>query len=100
MKGKDLLIDTDIIRKSVEVLRAINNNFRQELIKLLHKHKKCNVTFLYTTLKWEQVVVSQHLRILREADFIIAERDGREIYYSLNFERFAYIDKLIKKILK
>jgi DNA-binding transcriptional ArsR family regulator len=48
---------------------------------------------------WEQAVASQHLRILRKTRFVNTKRDGREIYYPINHERFAGFDKLIKKML-
>lgn len=32
--------------------------------------------------------------------FLIAEREHREIYYYLNYERFAEVDRLIKEMLK
>jgi DNA-binding transcriptional ArsR family regulator len=48
----------------------------------------------------EQAVASQHLRILREGRFVNTERSGKEIYYSLNYERFAEVDRVAKEMLK
>jgi DNA-binding transcriptional ArsR family regulator len=82
------------------VLRALNNRFRQNIIKYLHKEGRSNVTTLYKKLRFSAAEASQHLRILREGQFVTTERVGKEIYYSINYERFAEVDRVAKEILK
>ena len=53
------------------------------------------VTEIYRKLKLEQSVASQHLAILRNTGFLIAERDGRSIHYSVNDVRFEEIITVI-----
>jgi DNA-binding transcriptional ArsR family regulator len=45
-------------------------------------------------------VASQQLAILRQGRFVKTERDGKIVYYSINYDRFAQVDKLIKEIIK
>jgi DNA-binding transcriptional ArsR family regulator len=45
-------------------------------------------------------MASQHLAILRQEGFVNTERKGHEIYYSLNYDRFAQVYKLSKDVLK
>lgn len=99
-QAETLGVDPDLLKKGAGVLRALNNKVRQDLIKTIHKHERTNVSHLYRKLHMEQSVVSQHLRILRDARFVNTERAGKEIYYSLNYERFREIDKLTKELLK
>lgn len=48
----------------------------------------------------QQSVASSHLKILRKAGFVITERAGEEIYYSLNYYKFSEVDNQVKAILK
>jgi DNA-binding transcriptional ArsR family regulator len=82
------------------VLRALNNRTHQGIIKFIHKEEKVNVSTIYKKLGMEQSVVSQHLHILREARFVTTERAGKEIYYSINYEQFAEVDKVSRGIVK
>jgi DNA-binding transcriptional ArsR family regulator len=44
--------------------------------------------------------VSKHLRILTECELVKQERQGREIYYSLEIEKMKEIDKWITQFRK
>ena len=57
----ELTINTYEIKKAGMILRAINHKLRQELIAAIHQHKSVTVTQLYTQLRIEQSVASQHL---------------------------------------
>jgi ArsR family transcriptional regulator, virulence genes transcriptional regulator len=95
-----LPIDTNTLNGGAKVLRALNNRYRQTLVKFIHSKQRVNVTTIYKKLGWEQSVASQYLRILREEGFVNTEREGKKIYYSLNYKRFAGVDRLVKNILK
>lgn len=45
------------------------------------------VNEIFDALQIEQSVASQHLRILRQAELVQTRRDGKFIYYSLNYNR-------------
>jgi DNA-binding transcriptional ArsR family regulator len=44
--------------------------------------------------------VSKHLRVLTECELVKQEQLGREIYYSLQFEKVAEIDKWLDGLRK
>ena len=44
--------------------------------------------------------VSKHLRILTECELVKQEQLGREIYYSLQFEKMTEIDKWLDELRK
>ena len=94
-----LSLETEVTKRAAFVLRALNNGLRQKIIRLLHKQQRIHVTDIYVRLRIEQSVASQHLAILRREGFVKAEREGKTIYYSLNYERFVDVDELIKKIV-
>ena len=83
----NLQIEVLELKKTALILRAINHPLRQQMLRLLHQNKQMTVTSLYVKLHLEQSVASQHLAILRKAGFVNTTRDGKCIYYSVNYER-------------
>jgi DNA-binding transcriptional ArsR family regulator len=65
-----------------QLLRALSAPLRLALIAELGAGPRC-VHELVDALKVPQPLVSQHLRVLRSARLVHAERRGREIAYSL-----------------
>jgi len=97
--GKDLIkLDFSILRKAVLTLRSINHPLRKKIISLLEKNEHMTVTDLFVHLRVEQSVASQHLSILRKANVVNSEREGKFIYYSLNRSRLSEISKLVEDL--
>ena len=95
----NLPFDELLIRKSALVLRALKNNLRQKILKLIHQQQTITVTEIYIKLRIEQSVASQHLKILRDAKIVDTQRDGKKIYYTINYSRMATIQKAADGIL-
>ncbi len=87
-----------ILKKAVLTLRAINHPLRKEIMELIEEKKQMTVTEIYIKLRLEQSVASQHLAILRRADLLTTERDGKFIYYSINSKRMEEIASLVEKL--
>jgi DNA-binding transcriptional ArsR family regulator len=96
----DVKIDAIQLKKAALVFRAVNHKLRQQIIKFINQHGKITVTQIYVKLRLEQSVASQHLAILRKAGFVITERDGKFIYYSVNHNRIAEVHKVAQDLLK
>lgn len=94
-KQEPVRLDHNVLRRAVLVLRAINHDLRQQIIKLLEDNKRMTVTEIYVKLRLEQSVASQHLALLRRAGVVVTERDGKFIYYTVDKERIAEISKLL-----
>ena len=98
--NNSLKIDFLHTKKASLILRAMNHKLRQQMIKLLDEHKKMTVTEIYVKLRLEQSVASQHLAILRRAGIVATSRDGKFIYYSVNYERVKEIIGFVEELLK
>lgn len=92
-------IDYLRIKKAALVLRALNHKLRQLIIKTIYEHKRITVTELYVKLRLEQSVASQHLAILRKADIVTTVREGKFIFYAINEERIANINKFVEELV-
>ncbi len=88
------------VKKAALILRALNHKLRQQLLKLIDEEKKITVTEIYVRLRLEQSVASQHLAILRKAGIVNTERDGKFIYYLINYKRVDELTKLVNDMAK
>lgn len=87
------------VKKAAVILRAINHKLRQSIVKLLEEKNAMTVTEIYVKLRVEQSVASQHLAILRRAEFVKTTRDGKNIHYSLNHNRLDEVNVFVKQLL-
>ena len=92
-------VDYHALKKAALVLRALNHKLRQQLLKLIEEEKKITVTEIYVRLRLEQSVASQHLAILRKAGIVNTERDGKFIFYTVNFKRLDEISQFVKDLV-
>ena len=83
------------LRKIVLDLRALNHELRQRIVRLLLDNGPMTVTQLYIKLRIEQSVASQHLAILRKANIVLAEREGKFIHYHLDKNQLERIEELL-----
>lgn len=87
------------IKKAALVLRALNHKLRQQILQTIDEHKRITVTELYVKLRLEQSVASQHLAILRKAEIVNTVREGKFIFYTINEDRIADINKFVKELV-
>ncbi len=92
-------VDYMAVKSAAMTLRAINHKLRQSIIKLLEENKRMNVTDIYVKLRLEQSVASQHLAILRRANIVRTQREGKFIHYSLNHQRIAAISQFVQDMV-
>jgi DNA-binding transcriptional ArsR family regulator len=97
--NEQIKLDYVAVKNAAMTLRAINHKLRQQIIKLLEENKRMNVTDIYVKLRLEQSVASQHLAILRRANIVITERDGKFIHYALNHARIAAVAKFVNELV-
>lgn len=98
-KVNNITIDYLNVKKASLVLRALNHKLRQQMVKMLDEKQRMTVTEIYVALRLEQSVASQHLAILRRAGIVKTERDGKFIYYYVNYDRLDQINNMITELL-
>ena len=96
---KALKINYHNLKKAALVLRALNHKLRQQILTLVETEKKITVTEIYVRMRLEQSVASQHLAILRRAGIVSTQRDGKFIYYTVNYKRIDEITSLVDDLV-
>jgi ArsR family transcriptional regulator len=76
----------DDLDYSVELMKALAHPLRLKILEFIDTQEVINVNKIYNTLKIEQSITSQHLRILRLAGVVNAKREGKFIYYDINYD--------------
>ena len=97
--NENVRMDFFHLKKAAMILRALNHKLRQQLLRLVDEHQKITVTEIYVKLRLEQSVVSQHLAIMRRAGIVSTTRDGKFIYYSVNYKRLKEISNFIEQLV-
>ncbi len=94
---EEIKIEAADLKKAALVLRALNHKLRQDMLKTIDAHKNMTVSQLFSKLRVEQSVVSQHLAVLRQAKIVMVSREGKYMHYSINKEYLGFIAKLIRE---
>ena len=94
-----LKINFHNLKKAALVLRALNHKLRQQILALIETEKKITVTEIYVRMRLEQSVASQHLAILRRAGIVATQRDGKFIYYTVNYKRIEEINQFVQELV-
>jgi DNA-binding transcriptional ArsR family regulator len=97
--NENIRIDFLHMKKAMLILRALNHKLRQQIVKLLDERRKMTVTEIYIELRLEQSVTSQHLAILRRANLVNASREGKLIYYSINYKRVKEVNAFVEDLV-
>ncbi len=73
-----------------ELFRCLSSSVRVALVLELTGQERC-VHELVQMLDLPQPLISQHLRVLRDADLVTRVRRGREVAYTLTDEHVSHI---------
>ncbi|WP_426709556.1 ArsR/SmtB family transcription factor [Cetobacterium sp. SF1] len=71
------------MEKEIKILKALGHPMRLEIIQLLSDKDSLCVCKLQEYFASTQSNLSQHLRILREAELLTSEKIGGWVHYSL-----------------
>ncbi len=99
MRKARVSINNEKLQTSSEILRALAHPLRLKILSFIDQNGTINVNKIYNTLKLEQSITSQHLRILRVAGLVETRRDGKFIHYSIEYPKIANAVKAIHNFL-
>ena len=91
-------INNVVLKSATLVTRAVNHKLRRQIITLLDANKRMHVSDIYSKLKLQQSVTSQHLALMRRAGIVETNREGRNIFYLLNYARLAEVANFVEHV--
>ena len=99
MKRTKVTFQQEKLTVSTELMRALAHPLRLKILEFLDQNKNIQVNQIYNTLKIEQSIASQHLRILKNAGVLIADKDGKYMHYAIDYQRVSNAVKTINRFL-
>lgn len=69
-----------------KVFTALGDEHRQRILLLFERGERLNVGQIAEVSTLARSTVSHHLKILREANVLLSEKQGKEIYFWINRE--------------
>ena len=94
----DTSLRTEIDRLHAQVCSGLADPNRILILYTLSE-KSYNVSDQAQQIELPQSTVSRHLKILRDRDMVIAQRDGQSVFYSLADERIIQALNLLRAML-
>ena len=95
MRKAKVDINNDKLNEASETLRALAHPLRLKILEFIDQHQTINVNKIYNTMKLEQSITSQHLRILRIAGIVQTNREGKFIHYSIDYDKISKVLKAL-----
>lgn len=83
--------------RSIALFHALSDETRLAIIDMLRGGERC-VCELQDELRAAQSRLSFHLKVLKDAGFLLDRREGRWVYYSLNPQAFAEATGLLTEM--
>ena len=89
------------VERDVALLaKALGHPARVRIMRLLLAHDACYCGQLVDELGLAQATVSQHLKVLKDAGFIVGEIEGLRTCYCASRERVAQLYELLGLLLE
>lgn len=82
------MTDKKEILKFIKFFKALANEERIEMVRLLKENKEMFAQDVERHFYLEQSTTSHHLNLLRRAGVTKARKEGRKIFYSIDYESF------------
>lgn len=99
MKGTKVVFNNEKLHYSSELMRALAHPLRLKILEFIDSQGAINVNKIYNTLKIEQSITSQHLKILKLAGVVHAEKSGKFVTYQIDYEVIKRADRAVRRFL-
>lgn len=98
MKTK-VRFDNEKLQYSAILMKALAHPLRLKILEFIDLQGVINVNKIYNTLKIEQSVTSQHLKLLRMAGVVKARKDGKFMHYEINYPILEKAERAVNNYL-
>ncbi len=87
-----------IFNLTASYLKALSHPTRLKILNILKENELC-VCVIFEQLELEQSNVSQHLKVLKDQDILISQREGSNIMYKVKDKNVFKILNIVKESL-
>ncbi len=94
------MLTEQILDKASGMLKSIAHPVRFQIITLLNNGVNLSVSEIQNRLSLDQASTSHHLNIMKDKGVLVSEREGKQVFYSLKFQKFSNIVECITDCCK
>lgn len=95
MKRTKVTFNNEKLQLSSNIVKALAHPLRLKILEYIDRKGNVNVNKIYTALKIEQSITSQHLRVLRMAGIVNSDKDGKFVHYAIDY---STIEKTVRAL--
>lgn len=95
MKRTKVTFNNEKLQMSSNIVKALAHPLRLKILEYIDDKGSINVNKIYTALKIEQSITSQHLRVLRMAGIVHSDKEGKFVHYQIDYPT---IEKTVKAL--
>lgn len=99
MNKTQVRFNNEKLQYSAVLIKALAHPLRLKILEYIDSQGVINVNHIYNTLKIEQSVTSQHLRLLRLAGVVNAKKEGKFVHYDINYPVLHRAEKAVNNFL-
>ena len=85
------MIEVEKLEKVAFILKTIAHPIRLAIVELLRQHEKLSVSEIASRAGVEQSLTSHHLNTMKEKGVLEAEREGKNIFYSIKVKEVVNV---------
>lgn len=78
-----------------EFFSALGDSTRQKILLLFEAGEEICVNEIASAFPLSRPAISHHLKVLRNAELLVSEKRGKEIYYRVNYDHCAKVLGLV-----
>lgn len=87
----------DCYSQCLELMRAMSDQTRQEIISIFITKKEVCVTEISSNFTLSRPTISHHLNLMKRVKLLNSRKEGKEVYYSFNKE---YVVEMMEGVLE
>lgn len=88
---KTAFIDSDKLATATAVVEALAHPNRLKIIRLIDHHQSMTIQQIFHRMDMDKTTLAQHLRVLRLSEVVFAQKSGKTICYTLNYQKLSKI---------
>ena len=84
----------------MDMFIALSDPTRRTILEMLAKNGRLSATEIYDNFEVSHPAISQHLKVLRDADLVNVEKRSQQRLYQINPKKIEDLDIWVRKLAK
>lgn len=80
------------------IFAALADPTRQEIVEMLAKKGQLTATAIYSVFPISNPAISQHLKVLRDADIVTVEKKAQQRIYQINSQKMIELESYLHQL--